>query len=117
MRNTTLMGSWIRRFLLEHLVAERNLSHNTQCSYRDTMVLLLPFMSRTLKTPIDRLAVSDLSPKIVRRFLEHIEKDRGCREAKKERHSAEGKVSLRGRPERFCLRRSRKLLIICRLRQ
>ncbi len=78
MRNTTLMGPWIRRFLLEHLVAERNLSHNTQCSYRDTMVLLLPFMTRTLKTPIDRLAVSDLSPKIVRRFLEHIEKDRGC---------------------------------------
>jgi integrase/recombinase XerD len=78
MRNTTLMGSWIRRFLLEHLVAERNLSHNTQCSYRDTMVLLLPFMSRTLKTPVDRLAVTDLSTKIVRRFLEHIEKDRGC---------------------------------------
>jgi site-specific recombinase XerD len=78
MRNTTLMGPWIRRFLLEHLVAERNLARNTQCSYRDTMVLLLPFMSRTLKTPVDRLTVSDLSPRLVRRFLEHLEKDRGC---------------------------------------
>jgi hypothetical protein len=46
MRNTTLMGPWVRRFLLEHLVAERNLARNTQRSYRDTMVLLLPFMSR-----------------------------------------------------------------------
>jgi integrase/recombinase XerD len=79
MRNSTLMGPWIRRFLLEHLVAERNLARNTQCSYRDTMVLLLPFMSRTLKTPVDRLTVSDLSARLVRRFLEHLEKDRGCR--------------------------------------
>ena len=26
MRNTNLMGPWVRRFLLEHLVAERNLA-------------------------------------------------------------------------------------------
>jgi integrase/recombinase XerD len=78
MRNTTLMGPWARRFLLEHLVAERNLARNTQCSYRDTMVLLLPFMSRSLKTPVDRLTVSDLTPRLLRRFLEHLEKDRAC---------------------------------------
>lgn len=78
MRNTSLMGPWIRRFLLEHLVAERNLARNTQCSYRDTMVLLLPFMTRTLKTPVDRLTVDDLTPRLVRRFLEHLVKDRGC---------------------------------------
>jgi hypothetical protein len=42
MKNDSLLGPWIRRFLLEHLVAERNLSRNTQCSYRDTLWLLLP---------------------------------------------------------------------------
>ena len=78
MRDLTLIGPWIRRFLLEHLVAERNLARNTQASYRDTMILLLPFMSRSNKTPVDRLTVEDLSPLLVRRFLEHIEKDRGC---------------------------------------
>src|SRR5215831_3202900 len=78
MRNTTLIGPWIRRFLLEHLVAERNLARNTQTSYRDTMVLLLPFMGRSLSKPIDRLTVEDLSPLLVRRFLENLEKDRGC---------------------------------------
>lgn len=78
MRNINLMGPWVRRFLLEHLVAERNLARNTQCSYRDRLVLLLPFMSRALKTPVDRLTVNDLSPRLVRRFLEHLEKDRGC---------------------------------------
>ena len=30
MKNDTLMGPSVRRFLLEHLVVERNLSRNTQ---------------------------------------------------------------------------------------
>jgi integrase/recombinase XerD len=42
---TALLGTWIRRFLLEHLVAERNLALNTQRSYRDTLVLLIPFVA------------------------------------------------------------------------
>ena len=40
MRETTLLGPWIRRFLLEHLVSERNLAPNTRRSYRDAMCLL-----------------------------------------------------------------------------
>lgn len=78
MNDRTLMGPWIRRFLLEHVVAERNLARNTQASYRDTLALLLPFLSATTKTPIDRLTVEELSPITVRRFLEHLEHDRGC---------------------------------------
>ena len=31
------LGPWLRRCLLEHMVQERNLSHNTQHSYRDTL--------------------------------------------------------------------------------
>jgi site-specific recombinase XerD len=46
MTNTIKFGSWVRRFLLEHLVNERNLARNTQRSYRDTLVLLIPFLSR-----------------------------------------------------------------------
>ena len=30
MRDTTLLGPWVRRFLLEHLIGERNLARNTQ---------------------------------------------------------------------------------------
>jgi integrase/recombinase XerD len=78
MHNNNLIGPWIRRFLLEHLVAERNLARNTQISYRDALVLLLPFMGRTLKRPVDRLAVEEMSPQVVRRFLEHLEKERNC---------------------------------------
>jgi integrase/recombinase XerD len=78
MSDRTLISPWIRRFLLEYLVSERNLARNTQASYRDTLVLLLPFIARVKKRPVDRLAVEDLSPLVVRRFLEHLEKDRGC---------------------------------------
>jgi len=78
MGDHSLLGPWVRRFLLEHLVAERNLSRNTQVSYRDTLTLLLPFVSRQAAVPIDRLAVHDVSADRVRQFLDHIERDRGC---------------------------------------
>ena len=78
MRDNTLIGPWVRRFLLEHLVTERNLARNTQLSYRDTLVLLLPFLSKAQGRPVDRLTIDDLSPARVRSFLQSLEKERGC---------------------------------------
>jgi integrase/recombinase XerD len=78
MKDESPLGPWVRRFLLEHLVAERNLSRNTQASYRDTLVLLLPFASNQAGVAIDRMAVEDLTPAIIRTFLEHLERDRRC---------------------------------------
>jgi integrase/recombinase XerD len=37
MTKTSLLGPWVRRFLLEYLVSDRNLTRNTQRSYRDTL--------------------------------------------------------------------------------
>ena len=78
MRETTSLGPWIRRFLLEHLVSERNLAANTRCSYRDTLCQLLPFVSARLRKHVDRLAVVDVSSKLVREFLGDVESSRGC---------------------------------------
>ena len=78
MKDKGLMGLWIRRFLLEHLVTERNLARNTQASYRDTLALLLPFASAHGGRAIDRMTVEDLTPTIVRQFLDHLERDRHC---------------------------------------
>jgi integrase/recombinase XerD len=78
MTNSTTLGPWIRRFLLEHLVHERNLARNTQRSYRDTLALLVPFIGREARTPVDRLAVLDVTPDRVRQFLRHIEDTRRC---------------------------------------
>ena len=78
MTEKNLLGSWVRRFLLEYLVKERNLAINTQSSYRDMLTLLLPYASKNVKKPVDRLAVSDLSPEIIRKFLAHLEQVRRC---------------------------------------
>ena len=78
MRDRDALAPWVRRFLLEHLVAERNLAHSTQISYRDTLALLLPFVSRRSSIAVDRLSVTALSPPIIRLFLDHVEKDRHC---------------------------------------
>ena len=61
MRDTTLLGPWVRRFLLEHLIGERNLARNTQQSYRDTLCQLIPFVSGRAHKPVDRLAMTDVS--------------------------------------------------------
>ena len=78
MDNTTLLGTWIRRFLLEHLVAERNLALNTQRSYRDTLVLLIPFVAKKAGKAVDRLSVVDMSAELIRLFLADLETSRQC---------------------------------------
>lgn len=74
----TLLGPWVRRFLLEYLVKERNLSINTRASYRDMLVLLLPYAAKHTKTSADRLKVIDLSPELIKNFLTHLEQNRNC---------------------------------------
>lgn len=75
---TNLLGPWVRRFLIEYLVQERNLSINTRTSYRDMLVLFLPYAAAQLNKPIDRLAVVDLSTELIRKFLNHLEQNRRC---------------------------------------
>jgi site-specific recombinase XerD len=77
MHREGLLGPWVRRFLLEHIVDERNFSSNTQRSYRDTLALLLPFVSAEAGRPLDRLEVTDLSAPRVRLFLKNLEQTRG----------------------------------------
>jgi site-specific recombinase XerD len=78
MRDTSLLGPWLRRFLMEHLVGERNLARNTQRSYRDTLRLLLPDVAQRTGKPVDRLNVTDLSAEHVRQFLSDLEEKRRC---------------------------------------
>ena len=78
MPDVALLGPWVRRFLLEHLVGERNLARNTQRSYRDTLTLLLPHVSAHCKKPLDQLQVPDLSVGMVRGFLDFLERERNC---------------------------------------
>lgn len=78
MRDQTALGPWVERFLCEHVVTERNLSRNTQKSYRDTFALLLAFITGTRPKSVDRLAVRDITSERVLQFLNHLEDERGC---------------------------------------
>jgi site-specific recombinase XerD len=70
------MGSYIRRFLLEHVIADRNLSRNTQCNYRDAIRLLLRFMTDRHRIDPADLTVEHVTAEVVREFLQHLEQAR-----------------------------------------
>src|SRR6266567_1574715 len=78
MTDTTKLGPWVRRFLLEHLVDERNLARNTQRSYRDSLALLISFLAATVRKEVDQLTVGDITAERLRLFLQDLEQTRGC---------------------------------------
>lgn len=78
MADTTMIAPWVRRFLLEHVVGERNLSANTQRSYRDMLLQLLPFVAGEARRPIEKLMVQEVSADRIRLFLNGIEGKRRC---------------------------------------
>ncbi len=78
MTDATKLGPWVRRFLLEYLVGERNLARNTQRSYRDALALMVPFIAARVRKQIDQLTVEDITAEQVRLFLQDLEQTRGC---------------------------------------
>jgi len=68
----------MRRFLLEHLVSERNLARNTQRSYRDTFCLLIPFAAEKLQRKVDKIRITEISADLVRSFLAYLKEVRHC---------------------------------------
>ncbi len=71
-------GYWIRRFLCEYLINVRNLSVNTLHSYRDAIRLLMSFAKKQLHKTEDLILLEDLSDKLVIKYLDNLEKERGC---------------------------------------
>ena len=78
MSNSAALGSWIRRFLMEYLVGERNLARNTQQSYRDAVRLLVVFAATKTHKRADELLVPDIDADLLRAFLRHVEEKRKC---------------------------------------
>ena len=78
MKNNNQIAPWVKRFLVEHVVIERNLSKNTQKSYRDTFALLLPFIAKQKSVPIENLEIEYFSIDAIRDFLTLLQETRGC---------------------------------------
>ena len=78
MTDPILVGPWVRRFLVEYVIKERNYTSNTQLSYRDTFLLFLPLAAKRCRCPADRLPLARITPKVVREFIQHLQRVRHC---------------------------------------
>jgi site-specific recombinase XerD len=77
MADDHLLGPFVRRFLLEEVVADRNLTLNTQRSYRDSIRLLLRFLHEHHALEPTKITVEQITAAVARTFLAHLEEQRG----------------------------------------
>jgi integrase/recombinase XerD len=71
-----LLGAVIRDYFTDHLPRLRGTSPHTVHSYRDSIVLLLRFLSRQRNKPVTGLDLTDLDPPGIIAFLSHLEAER-----------------------------------------
>lgn len=77
MKTHATLSELLQAYFTDRLMRQRNASPNTVASHRDTFRLLLGFAHRVLRQPPTTLAIEDLTPAFLGRFLEHLERDRG----------------------------------------
>lgn len=73
---SNLLGAIIQEYFADHLPRLRGTSPHTIHSYRDSIVLLLRFLSRCRKKPITTLDLVDLDPAGILAFLSYLEQER-----------------------------------------
>ena len=70
-------ASLVQEFFTDYMTRQRSLSPQTIASYRDSFVLLLRFTEQTMGKPATAVELSDLQPKFIAGFLDHLERERG----------------------------------------
>ena len=71
-----LLGVIVRDYFTDHLPCLRGMSPHTIHSYRDSIVLLLRFLSVQRKKPVTALDLTDLDPSGIIAFLSYLEQER-----------------------------------------
>jgi integrase/recombinase XerD len=74
----TSLQALVQSFFEEHLPTERNASRNTLLAYRDALKLFLRHASAHLGRDPEFLDHAALDVTVVRSFLKHLERERGC---------------------------------------
>ena len=75
-RLPNLLGAIVHDYFTDHLPRLRGMSPNTIHSYRDSLVLLLRFLSARNKRPVAALDLKDLDPPGILAFLSYLEQER-----------------------------------------
>jgi len=70
------LATLIRSFFEQHLVSARGLSGHTVLAYRDAWKLFLRFACKHHRKTCTALTLEDITAETVRRFLEHLERER-----------------------------------------
>ncbi len=73
---TTDLANLLQKFFCQRLIQQRNVSHETVCSYRDTFRLLLRFSEQQLGKAATDLHLVDIDASLVIAFLNHLESQR-----------------------------------------
>jgi len=68
----------VQGFFENHLPTERNASRNTVLAYRDALKLFFRYASTRLRRSPEQLDHAALDVAVIRSFLEHLERKRGC---------------------------------------
>jgi site-specific recombinase XerD len=71
-----LLGAIVRDYFTDHLPRVRGTSPHTIHSYRDSLALLLRFLSARNKQPVTELDLKDLDPPGILAFLSYLERER-----------------------------------------
>jgi site-specific recombinase XerD len=71
-----LLGAIVRDYFTDHLPRLRGTSPHTIHSYRDSLVLLLRFLSVRSQRPVVELDLKDLDPPGILAFLSYLERER-----------------------------------------
>src|SRR5438132_7875724 len=74
--NTSPLPQLLHAFFHEWLVQQRNVSHHTVLSYRDSWRLFLRFVAARKTKSVAKLCLTDLTAVEVVAFLQHIEQVR-----------------------------------------
>ncbi|MDD5778823.1 MAG: site-specific integrase [Candidatus Thermoplasmatota archaeon] len=74
---SNFLGVAIRGFLLDYLPEQRGMSRNTITSYRESMKLLLSFISERKGSDVCDLVIEDIGTETTLAFLAYLEEERG----------------------------------------
>jgi integrase/recombinase XerD len=75
-QNPNLLGAVVRDYFTDYLPRLRGTSPHTIHSYRDSIVLLLRFLSTRQRQPVAKLDLVDLDPPAILAFLSYLEQER-----------------------------------------
>ncbi len=73
---TTDLALLLQTFFSRRLIQQRNVSHQTVCSYRDTFRLLLRFSERRLGKAAALMELIDIDASLILAFLDNLESER-----------------------------------------